>query len=228
MPYFMCRGVFLLTSPTVTDFYCTMIHFSAKCSGIYRQLLWHLWAGKRSLYSDWLRAGQPGDRISVDGEIFRLCPDRPWGPPSLLYNGYRVFPGGKEQPRRDADPSLPSSAVGHERVERYLYSPYGPYGLYRASVPGQGWPLPLPLHFVAIFPYRLSKFLFLSIEHTSTPLFLILNLESYFTVLVTLLFVKTCVPDWRTSGSCCYTKYMLSVMNCCFTKQREQLLMLFY
>jgi hypothetical protein len=21
-------------------------------------------------------------------------PDRPWGPPSLLYNGYRVFPGG--------------------------------------------------------------------------------------------------------------------------------------
>jgi len=32
----------------------------------------------------------------------------------------------------------PSSAVGHERVELYLYSPYGPYGLYRASVPVQG------------------------------------------------------------------------------------------
>ena len=45
------------------------------------------------------------------GEIFRTCPDRPWGPPSLLYNGYRVFPGGKEQPGRDADPSPPSSAV---------------------------------------------------------------------------------------------------------------------
>jgi len=29
------------------------------------------------------------------GEIFRTYPDRPWGPPSLLYNGYRVFPGGK-------------------------------------------------------------------------------------------------------------------------------------
>jgi hypothetical protein len=28
-------------------------------------------------------------------EIFRTRPDRPWGPPSLLYNGYRVFPGGK-------------------------------------------------------------------------------------------------------------------------------------
>jgi len=37
------------------------------------------------------------------GEIFRTCPDRPWGPPSFLYNGYRVFPGGKERPGRDAD-----------------------------------------------------------------------------------------------------------------------------
>jgi hypothetical protein len=27
------------------------------------------------------------------GAFFRSCPDRPWGPPSLLYNGYRVFPG---------------------------------------------------------------------------------------------------------------------------------------
>jgi len=72
------------------------------------------------------------------GEIFRTCPDRPWGPPSLLYNGYRVFTGGKERPGRDAEPSPPSSAVGHERVELYLYSPYGPYGLYRASVPVQG------------------------------------------------------------------------------------------
>ena len=45
------------------------------------------------------------------GEIFRTCLDRPWGPPSLLYNGYRVFPGGKERPGRDADPSPSSSAV---------------------------------------------------------------------------------------------------------------------
>jgi len=45
------------------------------------------------------------------GEFFRTCPDRPWGPPSLLYNGYRVFSGGKERPGRDVDPSPPSSAV---------------------------------------------------------------------------------------------------------------------
>jgi len=37
-----------------------------------------------------VRGSNPGG-----GEIFRTCPDRPWGPPSLLYNGYRVFPGVK-------------------------------------------------------------------------------------------------------------------------------------
>ena len=77
------------------------------------------------------------------GEIFRTCQDRPWGPPSLLYDEYWVLPGGKERPGRDADSSPPSSAVGHERVELYLYSPCGPYGLYRASVPVQGGTLHL-------------------------------------------------------------------------------------
>ena len=43
------------------------------------------------------------------GEIFHR-PDRPWGPPSLLYNGYRVFLGDRKRPGRDADPSPPSSA----------------------------------------------------------------------------------------------------------------------
>jgi len=28
-------------------------------------------------------------------EIFPTPPNRPWGPPSLLYKGYRVFPVGK-------------------------------------------------------------------------------------------------------------------------------------
>ena len=37
-----------------------------------------------------VRGSNPGG-----GEIFRIRPDRPWGPPNLLYNGYRVFPGGK-------------------------------------------------------------------------------------------------------------------------------------
>ena len=42
-----------------------------------------------------LQAGQSRDRIPVGGEIFCTCPDKSWGPPSLLYNGYWVSPRGK-------------------------------------------------------------------------------------------------------------------------------------
>ena len=42
---------------------------------------------------------------------FSARPDRPWGPPSLLYIWYRVFPGGKLRPGRAADHSPPSSAA---------------------------------------------------------------------------------------------------------------------
>ena len=84
-----------------------------------------------------VRGSNPGE-----GEIFRTCSDRPWGPPSLLYNGYRVFPGDKKRPGRDCSHSPTSSAVGDETVELYLYFSYGPYGLYRAPVPVQGCTLP--------------------------------------------------------------------------------------
>ena len=46
------------------------------------------------------------------GDIFNTRPDRPWGPPSLLYNGYRVsFPG------RGVNHPLPSKAEVKEKVE---------------------------------------------------------------------------------------------------------------
>jgi hypothetical protein len=90
------------------------------------------------------------------GEIFRTSPDQPWGQPSLLYSGYWVFPKGKEQPGCDADPSPPSRAVGHKRVELYLYSPYGAYGLYRESVPVQGCTLPLTLLHLAAWVTRVQ------------------------------------------------------------------------
>ena len=48
---------------------------------------------------DGLRSYPGGD------EIFRR-PAQLWGPSSLLYNGYRVFPGGKVRPGRAADHSL--------------------------------------------------------------------------------------------------------------------------
>jgi hypothetical protein len=60
------------------------------------------------------------------GEIFRTRPDQPWGPPTLLYNEYRVsFPGVK-WPGRGVDHPPSSSAEVKERVQLYLYSPSGP------------------------------------------------------------------------------------------------------
>ena len=51
----------------------------------------------------------PGSNPGGD-EIFR--PSRPpWGPHSLLYNGYRLFPRDKVRPGRAADHSPPSSAA---------------------------------------------------------------------------------------------------------------------
>jgi hypothetical protein len=113
------------------------------------------------------------------GKIFRIRPDRPWGPPSHLYNGYRVFPGGKERPGRDADFSPPSSAVCHKRLDLYLYTPYRPYGLYRASVPVQGCTLP---YFYFAFHYRF---------HYSPPLSPILS-QINFAHVITFYFFKTC------------------------------------
>ena len=53
-----------------------------------------------------VRGSNPGG-----GEIFRTSSDRPCDPPSLLCNGYRVFPGDEERPGHYADPSPPFSAV---------------------------------------------------------------------------------------------------------------------
>jgi hypothetical protein len=91
-------------------------------SGRLKFVRWHL-----------IRGSNPGG-----GEIFRTRPDRPWGPTNLLYNGYRVFPGGKAAEAWRWPPTL-SSAEVKERVQLYLYSSSGP------SWPVLVWTLPLPL-----------------------------------------------------------------------------------
>jgi len=52
----------------------------------------------------------------------------PGAHPASCTMGAGSFPRGKEWLGHDADPSPCSSAIGHERVELYLCSPYGPYG----------------------------------------------------------------------------------------------------
>ena len=58
-------------------------------------------------------------------EVFHTCPDRPWGPRSLVNNGYRVFPGGKVRSGRAADHSPLSSAPV---MEEYSYTYTQPLG----------------------------------------------------------------------------------------------------
>ena len=54
-------------------------------------------------------------------EIFCSRPDRHWGPPSLPYNGYRVFPGVK-RPECGVDHPPPSCGEVEGRVELYICS----------------------------------------------------------------------------------------------------------
>jgi hypothetical protein len=87
----------VLPKPKISQHLVLLLHYLID--------IW-LWVGPvaQSVYRlarGWtVRGSNPGGV-----EIFHTCPDRSWGSPSMLYNGYRVFPGGKERPGRDADPS---------------------------------------------------------------------------------------------------------------------------
>jgi hypothetical protein len=87
-----------------------------------------------------VRGSNPGG-----GEVFRTRPDRPCGPPSILYIGYRVsFPWVEQQGRGVVHPP-PSRAEVKERVELYTYCHSGP------SWPLLGWNLPLPVFMSHMF-----------------------------------------------------------------------------
>jgi hypothetical protein len=71
-----------------------------------------------------VRRSNPGE-----GEIFYIRPDRPWGPPSLLYNGYRVLPGVKRLRRGIDHP--PHLAPRLKKEDSFTYtSPLGLRGLF--------------------------------------------------------------------------------------------------
>ena len=83
------------------------------------------------------------NRYGLDGPVMESRwgrgfphPSRPaWGPPSPLYNGYRVCPGGKAAGAWRWLPT-PSSAEVKERAELRIYSSSWP------SWPVLGWTLP--------------------------------------------------------------------------------------
>jgi hypothetical protein len=54
-------------------------------------------------------------------EVLSTCSDRHMGPPSFLYNGYRVSLPGVKRPGRGLDHPTSSVEV-KERIELYLYS----------------------------------------------------------------------------------------------------------
>jgi len=82
---------------------------------------------------------------------------QPWGSPILLHNGTGPFPGVK-RPGRDVDHPPPSSVQVKERVELYLFFPWG------SSWPVLGWTVPLTeallpsdnAHHSSLRPFRLT------------------------------------------------------------------------
>jgi hypothetical protein len=84
-----------------------------------------------SRYSDSPRARRSADPIPVECQICRTCPDRPWGPRSLLYNGRRVRRSG-----RGVNHPAPSDVEVTWSVKLYCYTPSGPsWIVLRLSLP---------------------------------------------------------------------------------------------
>ena len=93
--------------------------------------VWVVIDGPRQLsqYSECLHAGRSGDRIPEGARFSARVQTGTGAHPASCITGTGSFPGVKRSGRH-ADPAPPSNAM--------VYSAYGPYGLYSASVPAQG------------------------------------------------------------------------------------------
>ena len=90
-------------------------------------LPYYLSESRYSVVGTATRYGLDGPGIeSRQRRNFPHRPDRPWGPPSLLPNGYRVSSPWVKRPGRGVDHPPPSRTEVKEGIELYLYSPYGP------------------------------------------------------------------------------------------------------
>jgi len=91
------------------------------------------------------------------GEIFAPVQTGPGAHPASCTMGTGSFPGVKSC-RGVTLTTHSFYCRGQERVELYTYSPYGPYGLYRASMPVQGCTLPFFTFFGIVCAHLLTSF----------------------------------------------------------------------
>jgi len=84
-----------------------------------------MWAGQRSRYSDWLRAGRFGDRTPVGTRFSAPVQTGPGAHPASYTIGTGSFPRVNSGQGVTLTPH-PFLCRGQERVQLYLYSPYGP------------------------------------------------------------------------------------------------------
>ena len=80
--------------------------------------------GKLSRYSDSLRAGRSGDRIPVGAKFSGPFQKGSGTHPTSCTVGTGSFPGVKS-PGRGVDHPPPSRVKVKERIELYIYSPFG-------------------------------------------------------------------------------------------------------
>jgi hypothetical protein len=88
---------------------------------------WRLWnavikRAKKNYTAGWTVRGSNPCR----GEILRKCPDRPWGHPASCTTDTGSFPGVESGQGVTLTPHPLLLPRSNNRVELYLYSPYGP------------------------------------------------------------------------------------------------------
>ena len=114
-------GVLFLVCQIRTSLKFTQLHFNALTSKIYLHYIY--WVGRDSSVRLATRYGLEGPGIESRWRRDFPQPSRPpWGPLSLLYNGYRVSLPGVKRPGRCVDHPPPPSAEVKEKVQLYLYS----------------------------------------------------------------------------------------------------------
>ena len=129
----MCLCVLSHSGSTECLFTWTYLPVSSPCvtpknlKGFPQSTSTGVWAAKdqsvQRLATGWtVRGSNPGG-----GKIFRTRPDRPWDPPSLLYNGNQVsLPGVKRSGRGVNHPPH----LAPRLKKKYSYLPPPPVGLH--------------------------------------------------------------------------------------------------